>query len=514
MPEAGRTILQMEHITKRFPGTLALDDVHFDLRPGEVHVLLGENGAGKSTLMKILSGAYQRDGGTVTIDGREVELATPQEAQREGVSIIYQELTQVPQLSVVENIFLGREIRNGFFIDWKTMNAKARELLDQVNASFDVRTEVKKLSIAHRQMVEIAKALSLNAKIIVMDEPTSSLTPHETEDLFTIIRNLKNQGKGIVFISHHLDEIKEIGDRATVLRDGRHIATFDLENYSIDKIIELMVGRSIDGKYPKIYGTIGDEVLRVENLSRAGYVNGVSFSVRKGEVLGLAGLVGAGRTETCRLIFGADAKDCGQVFIDGKQVDIRTPEDAIHHQIGFLTENRKEEGLVLHQSITNNISMPILASKLTRRPLPFIKIIDHARDEALADEYYRKLKIKAPSIRKRSGELSGGNQQKVVFAKWIATNSRILIVDEPTRGIDVGAKAEIYNLINLLAKEGVAIIMVSSELPEVLGMSDRILVMCAGRVTGELTDPKTFTQEKVMQYAVQFGSKEAEPALA
>ncbi|MCC8166693.1 MAG: sugar ABC transporter ATP-binding protein, partial [Planctomycetes bacterium] len=406
MAELGNVLLQMDHITKRFPGTLALDDVQFELRSGEVHVLLGENGAGKSTLMKILSGAYQRDGGTVRIDGKDVVLSSPQDAQHEGVSIIYQELAQVPQLSVAENIFLGREFKKGPAIDWKTTHAKARELLRQVNADFDEKTEVRKLSIAHRQMVEIAKAVSMNAKIIIMDEPTSSLTPHETENLFKIVAGLKAQGKGIVFISHHLEEIKEIGDRATVLRDGKYIATFPVKDYSIEQIIELMVGRSIDGKYPKVRATIGDEVLRVENLCRAGYVDDASFSIRKGEVLGLAGLVGAGRTELCRLIFGADRKDSGKIFIDGKEVDIRSPEDAIRNRIGFLTENRKEEGLVLHQSITNNISMPILPS-LSRSPFKWLKIIDHKRDEALAQEYYDRLNIRAPSIRKKSGELSG-----------------------------------------------------------------------------------------------------------
>ena len=508
---ANEPLLRMEKITKRFPGTLALNNVDFSLRAGEVHILLGENGAGKSTLMKILSGAYSRDGGRIFIEGREVGFDNPQDSQKAGVSIIYQELAQVPQLSATENIFLGREITVGPRIDWKAMHSRARELLDRIDADFSEKTEVRKLSIAHRQMVEIAKALSLNAKIIVMDEPTSSLTPHEVEKLFRIIANLRAQGKGIVFISHHLDEIKEIGDRGTVLRDGTFISTFDVADHSIESIIEMMVGRSLDGKYPKVRAAIGDEILRVEGLTRRGTVNNVSFSLRRGEVLGLAGLVGAGRTELCRLIFGADEKDAGRIFINGREANISSPETAIRNKIGFLTENRKEEGLVLHQSIINNISMPILRS-LVRNNFRFLNIIDHSRDEALAEEYFKKLNIRAPSIRKRSGELSGGNQQKVVFAKWIASNSDILIIDEPTRGIDVGAKAEIYALINNLAANGVGIIMVSSELPEVLGMSDRILVMCAGSVTGELTDPATFTQEEVMRYAIKFAPRERETA--
>ncbi|MDR1535259.1 MAG: sugar ABC transporter ATP-binding protein [Planctomycetota bacterium] len=499
-------LLKMTGIVKKFPGTLALDKVDFDLRAGEVHVLLGENGAGKSTLMKILSGAYVKDGGQVFIAGREVELGTPHEAQVNGIGIIYQELSQVPQLSVTENIFLGREKRLGPFIDWKAMHREARALLDQVDADFSERTAARRLSVAHRQMAEIAKALSMRARIIVMDEPTSSLTPHEVEGLFAIIRKLKADGVGIVFISHHLEEVKQIGDRATVLRDGKLVRTMEVKDCQVDDFIELMVGRSLENKYPKVRASLGREMLRVEGLTRSGVVENASLAVRQGEVLGLAGLVGAGRTELCRLVFGADPRDSGEIFIDGGRADIRSPEDAIRNGIGFLTENRKDEGLVLHLSITRNISLPILGS-LRRGPFRFITIIDHRRDQAIAEDYFRKLDIRAPSVRKLAGELSGGNQQKVVFAKWIASNSKVLIVDEPTRGIDVGAKVEIYHLINNLAAEGVAILMVSSELPEMLGMSDRILVMCNGRITGELREPADFTQEEVMKYATRFGDK-------
>ncbi|MCD7897509.1 MAG: sugar ABC transporter ATP-binding protein [Planctomycetaceae bacterium] len=504
----GKLLLKMENITKRFPGTIALNRVKFELRPGEVHVLLGENGAGKSTLMKILAGAYTRDEGDVWINGQPVELGNPLKAQAAGVAIIYQELTQIPQLSAAENIFIGREPRKGLFVDWGLINREARRLLDQVEATFSEKTETRKLSVAHRQMVEIAKALSLNANIIVMDEPTSSLTPHEVEGLFRVIESLKKQGKGIVFISHHLEEVKEIGDRATVLRDGCYVDTIDVKDHSIDDMIELMVGRSLVTKYPKVEVTPGPEIFRCEGMTRYGAVDNVSFSVRRGEIVGFAGLVGAGRTELCRLIFGADEKDAGKIFVDGKEVNIESPRDAIRNRIGFLTENRKEEGLVLHMSITRNISMPIL-EQLNRSPFKVVKFIDHRRDEELAEEYYHKLGIRAPSVRKKSGELSGGNQQKVVFAKWIATKSEVLMIDEPTRGIDVGAKVEIYNLINELSKQGVGIIMVSSELPEVLGMADRILVMCNGCITGELTDRSQFSQEEVMKYATMFSKTAA-----
>ncbi|MDR1611349.1 MAG: sugar ABC transporter ATP-binding protein [Planctomycetota bacterium] len=500
-------LLTMRNITKKFPGTLALDHVDFDLQAGEVHVLIGENGAGKSTLMKILSGAYVKDGGEIRIAGEPMELGTPAAAQKAGIGIIYQELSQVPQLSVTENIFLGREIRRGPLIDWQAMHAEARRLLQTIEADFSEKIPSRKLSVAHKQMVEIAKALSMNARIIVMDEPTSSLTPVEVERLFKIIRKLSSGGVGVVFISHHLEEIKEIGDRATVLRDGRLVKTLAVEGREIDDFIELMVGRTLENKYPKVPAELGGEALRVEGMSRPGAVDSVSFSVRKGEVLGIAGLVGAGRTELCRLIFGADQRTSGCIFVEGREIRVRAPEDAIKNGIGFLTENRKEEGLLLHLSITRNISLPILGS-LTRGPFRFIKLIDHRRDAAIADEYYRKLNIRAPSVRKKTGELSGGNQQKVVFAKWIASNSKALIIDEPTRGIDVGAKIEIYDLINNLAAQGVGIVMVSSELPELLGMSDRILVMCGGRITGELKDPKTFTQEEVMKYAIAFSPQE------
>jgi ribose transport system ATP-binding protein len=498
----------MVGIVKKFPGTLALDKVDFDLKAGEVHVLLGENGAGKSTLMKILSGAYVKDEGRIYIQGREVELGYPAAGRENGIGIIYQELSQVPQLSATENIFLGREKRIGPFIDWKSMHREARRLLDQIDAGFSEKTPAGRLSVAHKQMAEIAKALSMNARIIVMDEPTSSLTPNEVEALFAIIRKLKAQGVGVIFISHHLDEVKEIGDRATILRDGRLVKTVNVADCGVDDFIELMVGRTLEQKYPKVRAAVGAEILRVEGLSRYGAVSDASFSLRKGEVLGLAGLVGAGRTELCRLIFGADARDAGKIFVDGREIDIRSPEDAIGNGIGFLTENRKEEGLVLHLSITRNISLPILGTLRRGGPFRFIKIIDHKRDNAIAEKYFKTLGIRAPSVRKKSGELSGGNQQKVVFAKWIASQSKILIVDEPTRGIDVGAKVEIYQLINKLVAEGVGILMVSSELPEMLGMSDRILVMCGGRITGELTDPAKFSQEEVMKYATQFARSE------
>lgn len=493
----GEVVLRMRGITKRFPGTLALDGVDFDLREGEVHVLLGENGAGKSTLMKILSGAYSKDAGEIELFGRKVEIQGPAHARSLGIAVIYQELNLIPHLSVAENIFLGREPRGALgLIDWSRMREEARRWLEEVGAKVDPSCRVKGMSVGHQQLVEIAKALSTGARILVMDEPTSALSPAEVEELFKVIRKLKGQGRSIVFISHHLEEVKEIGDRVTVLRDGRLVGTVEARTSTVDDFIRMMVGRNLEDKFPKAKVEIGEEVLRVENLTRRGVVEGVSFSLRKGEILGVAGLVGAGRTEMCRALFGADPKDEGRIFVEGREVEIRCPADAIRAGMGFLTENRKEEGLVLSMSVKENITLPFVGR--LRGYLP--GLIGSELEDQVARKFFEDLRIKAPSLKKRVKELSGGNQQKVVLAKWLATRSKVLIFDEPTRGIDVGAKVEIYQLMNELARQGVGILMVSSELPEVLAMSDRIMVMADGRVTAIL-DRAEATEELIMRYA-------------
>lgn len=498
-------VLMMEGIVKRFPGVIALDRVDFTLYPGEVHVLLGENGAGKSTLMKILSGAYTKDEGKIFISNQEVEIGDPRTAQDLGIAIIYQEFSLIPHLTVAENIFIGREPRkkNGL-IDWEVMKKSTQEILKELDADFGALTLVKELSVANQQLTEIAKAISTNAQIIIMDEPTATLTPHEIDKLFSIIRRLKDLNKSIIFISHHLEEAKEIGDRATILRDGKRVATVNVNESTIDDFIKMMVGRTLDEQFPKIYIDHGGEYLRVEGLSRDGFLEDISFSLYEGEVLGVAGLVGAGRTEMCRCIFGADPKTRGRIYVLGEEVIINTPKDAIKAGIGFLTENRKEEGLVLYMNIRENITLPILNS-LAKSPL---KIIDKNKQIEISNEYFNRLNIKAPSLERPVNELSGGNQQKVVLAKWLATNSKILIFDEPTRGIDVGAKVEIYELMNELIKQGVAILMVSSEMPEIIGMSDRIMVMCNGRITGLIDDRSCFDQELIMRYATAYRKKE------
>ncbi len=505
MEIAKDTILYMKGITKRFPGTLALDKVDLEVKKGEVHVLLGENGAGKSTLIKILAGAYTKDEGEIYIEGKKVELEGPAHATRLGIAVIYQEFNLVPHLSIAENIFLGREPvkRIGKFelIDWDKMVNDSYSLLKELEIEIDPRKKVRGLSVAIQQMTEIAKALSVNAKIIVMDEPTSALTPAEIKQLFKIIKKLKEKGVSVIFISHHLEEVKEIGDRVTVLRDGKLVGTVNAKDVTIDDLIKMMVGRTLKDKFPKVKVKRGKETLRVENLSRKGILHNISFSLYEGEILGVAGLVGAGRTEMARAIFGADPKDTGKIYVYGEEKQINSPRDAIAAGIGFLTENRKEEGLVLSMNVKENISMAALPNML--RGI----FIDHQLETRTAEQYVNDLRIKTPTIKKLVAELSGGNQQKVVLAKWLASQSRILIFDEPTRGIDVGAKVEVYQLMNELLKQGVAILMISSELPEILGMSDRILVMCKGRITADLPR-ESADQETIMKYATLYADEE------
>ena len=488
-------ILQMKGISKRFPGVQALDRVDLEVYSGEVHALVGENGAGKSTLMKILAGIYSKDEGHILLDGQEVAFNDPLEAQQHGISVIYQEFDLAQNLTVAENLLLCREPANWLgLIRRNEFYRKARESLDTLGIQLAPDVLVSRLKVAERQMVAIVKALSLNAKIIVMDEPTSALSEHEIDLLFQIIANLKAQGVAVIYISHRLQEISEIADEVTVLRDGRLVGSKPVAEMSTEQIVSMMVGRELEDFFRKEQADIGDVILEVENLRWNGLVHDVSFQLRAGEILGFAGLVGARRTETARLIFGLEKKDEGSIYVNGKEAAINTPADAINLGIAYVPEDRKTQGLILKWMLSENITLPQL-EKVSRRSW-----IDFQAEERVAQEYVSSLDIKTPSTRQQVMYLSGGNQQKVVVAKWLMSNPRILILDEPTRGIDVGAKSEIYALMSKLAKQGLGIILISSELPEVLGMSDRIIVMREGRITGEL-DRGTATEEKIMGYA-------------
>jgi len=492
-------LVEMSGIGKTFPGVHALDGARFELRRGEVHALVGENGAGKSTLMKILAGVYRRDEGTIRVRGDEVEIPTPAAARHLGISMVHQELNLMPHLTVAQNIFIGREpLRRGFMLDEKTQNARAKALFQELHLPLDPRARVGALAVAQHQMIEIARAISFDADVLIMDEPTAPLTDTEIAELFRIIRDLRGRGVGIVHISHRLEELKQISDRVTVMRDGHYIDTVATADASIDRIISLMVGRTIFEATPELPEHPSDEVvLEVRNLRRGRMVRDVSFTLRRGEILGIAGLVGAGRTEVARLIFGADRPEGGQILIRGKPVTIRDPSDAVRQGIAYLSEDRKRYGLALGLDVETNIVMAAL-----RRYLGPLGTVDAGRTRATAEREVAHLAIKTPSVRQKTRNLSGGNQQKVVVAKWLSTDTEILIFDEPTRGIDVGAKSEIYRLLNDLAAEGKSIVMISSELPEILRMSHRIVVMCEGRVTGELTAAEA-TQERIMTYATQ-----------
>ncbi len=495
-PAARDTVLEMRGICKTYPGVRALDAVSFDVRRGEVHALVGENGAGKSTLMKILAGAQQMDSGEILIEGRPAEMTSPQRAMDLGVSIIYQEFNLVPYLTAAENIFLGREPRASVpgFVDFRTMYAEAGRLIDELGVKLDIRQPVNRLSIAQQQMVEIAKATSRKAKIIAMDEPSATLTEHELSRLFELIRRLQSQGVAIVYISHRLEEVFQIASRVTVLRDGALVGTKPIEELDRDAIIKMMVGREIQQQIPKEPTQPGEVALELRNISRKGVLQDVSFNVRKGEVLGLAGLVGAGRTEVARVIFGADQADGGEMTLFGQAFRPRGPRQAIQSGIGLVTEDRKALGLILGMVVRENVTLANLDRIST------LSFINQGREKTVASQYVDDLSIRTPSIEQQVQNLSGGNQQKVVLAKWLFTESKVLIFDEPTRGIDVGSKVEIYQLMNELVKKGVAVIMISSELPEVIGMSDRIVVMHEGRVAGEL-DRAEATQERIMHLA-------------
>jgi ABC-type sugar transport system ATPase subunit len=489
-------LLEMRRIDKSFPGVHALKKVSMKLHRGEVLGLVGENGAGKSTLIKVLGGAHLPDAGEILIDGQPVQILSPTDAQKAGVSIIYQEFNLIPDLTVRENIFLGREKTKMGLVRAAEEHRKTMQLFKKIGIRIDADARCSELTVAQQQTVEIAKALSVNAKIIVMDEPTATLTTQEVEHLFAIVQDLKSHGLGIIYISHRLDEIFDVADRAMVLRDGQHVGTHDINDITRDKLIEMMVGRPIESEFPKRESSPGRERLRVENLRRGKAVCNVSFSVRAGEVLGFAGLVGAGRTETRRLIFGADKPDEGSIFIEGRKTDIRSPADAIRNRICLLTEDRKGQGLVLIHSCRENFGLPNL-DRFARGIF-----LDQQTERKEFSHFVDNLRIKVSSHEQLAMNLSGGNQQKVVLAKWLARNADIMIFDEPTRGIDVGAKYEIYLLMNRLAAEGKAIIMISSELSEILGLSDRIIVMHEGRIKGEITDVENTTQEDILSMAI------------
>jgi ribose transport system ATP-binding protein len=489
-------LLEMKEISKSFPGVKVLDSVQLNLKRGEVLALMGENGAGKSTLMKILGGIYQRDGGTIVVKGQTQEKMTPDIASKQGIAIIHQELNLIPHLSVMENIFLGREFTYGKsgFVNWSRMRKEAKRWLEQLAINLDPATLVGELSVGQQQMIEIAKALSMQADIMVLDEPTAALTNREIDALFEVIASLKQKGVGMIYISHRMEEIFQISDRITVLRDGKYVGTVETAETSLDELVKMMVGREITDRFPKVEVKPGEERLRVENLTVRGKLSGISFSVRSGEIVGVAGLMGAGRTEMAKALFGAEKMDGGEIFVDGKPVRISQPIDAIRAGIALVTEDRKEEGLVLPLSVRENIALPNLAK------LSSLGVMKRRAEQALSDETIQRLVIKTAGGEQAAGSLSGGNQQKVVIGKWLATKPKILILDEPTRGVDIGAKKEIYDIMNRLAQEGVAILMISSELPEVLGMSDRVLVMHEGRITGAFSRTEA-TQELIMHAA-------------
>lgn len=493
-------IIQMKRITKVFPGVKALDSVNLNAYKGKIMALLGENGAGKSTLMKILTGVYEKTAGEIYLEGKAISVSSTKESQNMGIAIIHQELNLIPYLSIGENIFLGREPVNCFGkIDWGKLFMDAKVIMQRLGINEDPETLVGKLSIGKQQMVEIAKALSINAQVIIMDEPTGALTEKETESLFRVIRELKREGRSIVYISHRLKEIFEICDDVTVLRDGQFIGEYPIAEINEDKIIELMVGRTLNEQFPRIDCKPGETALEVRNLN-SHLVKEISFEVKRGEIVGVAGLMGSGRTELARTLYGIYGKSSGEVFIDGKAVNIKSPGQAIRNGLVYVSEDRKANGVVLGLSVKENISLSVL-QKLSS----LLGRIDMGKEEDMAKEAIRNMSIKTAGSGQLVKNLSGGNQQKVSLSKSLMTKPKILILDEPTRGVDVGAKKEIYDIMNQFKKEGMSIIMISSEIPEILGMSDRILVMHEGRIAGSL-DHKAANQENIMRLAV--GEKE------
>lgn len=491
-------IVSMHDICKSFPGVKALDHVDFELRSGEVMALLGENGAGKSTLMKVLSGVYTRDSGDMEIQGKAYGNLTPKQAQAAGVAIIHQELNMCRHLTVAENMFLGREKVRGVVLNQREMEAEAAEVLGRLKIDISPRTVVGDLPISKQQMVEIAKALSMDARILIMDEPTSALTAREIEDLFRIIRDLRASDHGIVYISHRLEELQHIVDRVTIMRDGQYITTMNFADTTIDQIITHMVGREIKEKFPRVTCEKGKKIFEVKNLNAGRMVRNISFSLYEGEIVGFAGLMGAGRTETTRAIFGIDPKQSGQIFLDGREIAIHSPADAIRQGVVLAPEDRKKDGLCTKLSIRHNIALPNLDLLCNR-----LGVVSHSRENAMCDRAVRNLQIKTPSLDVDAANLSGGNQQKVVIAKLLCRDPDILIFDEPTVGIDVGAKQEIYMLIERLTAQGRGVILISSYLPEVMGLSDRLIVMAQGAVTAEFDkeEIKTLTEEDLLRKA-------------
>ncbi len=494
----GEVILTMKDIDKSFPGVHALDHVSLELKRGEVHALMGENGAGKSTLMKVLTGIYTKDSGTITYEGKEVEFHNAREAQDAGIVIVHQELNMLNHLTVAQNIFIGREPKKGLGIDDKKMIEDSKALFDRLNIDIDPSARMGDLTVGKQQMCEIAKAISHDAKVIVFDEPSAALTEAEIDELFKIIRDLRDQQLGIVYISHRMDEIKVITDRVTVMRDGTYVGTLITDECTKNDIVNMMVGRVIyeDPKTESLVPPEAPVVLKVENLNAGRMVQNVSFELRKGEILGFSGLMGAGRTETARAIFGADKKESGDIYVNGEKVEINSPQDAVRHGIGYLSEDRKRYGVVVEKSIAENTTMACLEDYTSGI------FINEKKEDETAQKFVDMLETKTPSVDQLVVNLSGGNQQKIVIAKWLAKNSDILIFDEPTRGIDVGAKNEIYKLMNRLAAEGKSIIMISSEMTEILRMSDRIVVMCEGKITGEIGIEEA-TQENIMNLATR-----------
>ena len=488
-------ILELHGITKIFPGVRALNNVQFDLRPGEIHALMGENGAGKSTFIKVIMGVHQAEEGEMRLHGKPVHFKSTRDAQKAGIAAIYQHVTAYPHLSVAENIFTGHLKKRFGIVQWKAMYDEADKLLQELNADFDSRALMGNLSVAQQQMVEIAKALSVNARIIIMDEPTAALTKRESEELYRITRKLRDEGASIIFISHRFEDMYALATRVTVFRDANYIGTYNVDEITNADLIKAMVGREINDLFPKPEVQLGEEVLRVENLSRTGFFKDVSFHVNRGEILGLTGLVGARRTEVVQTIFGAEKLTSGKIYLEGKEVKIKNPTTAMKLGIGLLPENRQIEGLILDWGIGRNITLTELGKYTQALFLNEKK--ENEASKALAEQ----VDTKAVTVFDKASSLSGGNQQKVVVAKALGSDFKVLVLDEPTKGVDVGAKAAIYEIMGELAQQGYAIIMISSEMPEILGMSDRILVMCEGRVTGELSREEA-TQEKILELAM------------
>ena len=488
-------LLEMKHVSKSFPGVKALQDVGLQLRAGEVHALLGENGAGKSTLIKVLGGIYIAEEGEIYIEGKKVEIHSVKDSHANGIAIIHQELVLVPHMTVAENIFLGREHGKGRFINRESMIREAQGLLDQYQMNINAETLIKDLTIAQQQMVEIVKAISFNSRILVMDEPTSSISDKEVSFLFETMRTLTKKGVGIIYISHKMSELEEICDRVTVMRDGTYVGTKEVKNTTKDELVAMMVGRELTNYYTRDFGTPGEVVLKCENIADGKMARGASFELHKGEIIGFAGLVGAGRSEVMKCIFGLTRNSTGDVYIDGKKVSIKSPIDAMNYGIALVPEDRKLEGLYKVQSVQFNSTIQVLKE--------FIHTIrvDQDKEEEITQKYIDMMSTKTPSQDQVIGNLSGGNQQKVMIGRWLATNPKVLILDEPTRGVDVGAKSEIYAIMNELVKQGVSIIMISSELPEILNMSDRIYVMREGKIRGCFNHSDGVTQEDIMQLA-------------